>query len=335
MKELFHVYSESFLYFDWFGRPHKNYRGPLIPGGTVAALHGGFGDMLFQGAFRPFFDMWMSDYQTIKSFKVHSTLDYRCIQLSALIKNSIRYNQEPFGWSDHKEYEINLSHSLAIDNKVKFEKDVHYSTCDFHFKPAIFELLMNFMPELVYPFLNDYYAGREVRLFDPQTFPNREILDHIKSMISLVTDENHIPFLLDLRGILLLINVFLWKAEITQRRGIGQRQAQIAQNVNRAVLELINTDIGFRGIQYYSHLVGMSPTLFKESFRKEMGASVFQFWQNDRLEYALRLLLTTQMPINLIALEVGYATSQALSKAFQKKYNMSPSAIRKEEDWLS
>lgn len=328
MKELFHLNAIGFPYIDWTDIIPESCSGLIIPDADLAAVQAGFGDMLFQGKQGRFFDAWLSDYDIIRSFMGHSTLNYRSIEVTTLIKNSIDYNHVPFGWKSHKEYEINLAHSLAMDSHVKFEKGVHYSTFDLHFKPETFEILMDFMPELVYPFLNDYYAGREISLFGKETFPNQQILHLVLTMIRSLTNKDRCSLFFDVWGFLLLAHVFLWYAEITQRRGLSDRQAEAASNINRIIVELTTTDKAFQGIAYYARIAGMSPTLFKDYFQKETGFTVYQFFQNSRLESALKSLKLSNDSIKTIALESGFATIQGFNKAFKKLFEKSPSDFR-------
>lgn len=285
--------------------------------------------MLFQGKERPLFDAWMSDYNIIQSFQARSTLNYRSLEFTTLIKSSIEQNSRPFGWRKRKELEINLSHAFVMDSKVRFEKGVHYSTFDIHFKPAIFEILMTMMPELVYSFLNDYYAGREVSLFKKDTYPNQAILNIVRSMIGYVTQGGVFDALLDASGLLLIAHIFLWKAEIAQRRGLSTSQAETVINLNRIKEFLSAEEEVFRGIKYYAQLAQMSPTKFKNSFRKETGTSPFQYWQDEQLQKVVIRLLTTEDLIKDIALETGFGDTQALDKAFRKKFEESPTDYKK------
>ncbi|UAY54194.1 helix-turn-helix domain-containing protein [Arachidicoccus terrestris] len=332
MKELFHLNAIGFPYIDWTDMIPATCSGLIIPDADVAAVQAGFGDMLFQGKQGPLFDAWLSDYDIIHSFTGHSTLDYRSIEVTTLIKNSINYNHAPFGWKNHKEYEVNLAHSLAMDSHVRFEKGVHYSTFDLHFKPGIFKILMDFMPELVYPFLNDYHAGRETSLFGKETFPNQQILHLVRSMIRSITSKDRSSLFFNIRGFLLLAHIFLWNAEITQRRGLSGRQAEIASIIDQITGEITMTDEAFQGIAYYARMAGMSPTLFKKSFQRETGFTVYEFFQNNRFEEVLKSLALSNDSIKAIALDSGFATIQAFDKAFKKKFDISPSDFRKERD---
>ncbi|SEA14818.1 hypothetical protein SAMN05192529_10942 [Arachidicoccus rhizosphaerae] len=57
MKEWFSITTDNFKYIDWIKGPYTSFNGPLILDGKIASVIGGFGNMIFQGKFRPLFDM--------------------------------------------------------------------------------------------------------------------------------------------------------------------------------------------------------------------------------------------------------------------------------------
>lgn len=224
---------------------------------------------------------------------------------------------------------MNLDHSLAMDSEVKFEKGCHYQSVDFHFKPAIFERLAQIMPELIYPFLNDYYAGRVVSLFRQDTFPNFAIIDSVHSMIEHVTEVGLSPLLLDRRGEILLGQIFLWKAEIEQRRGLSDSQKEISIKLNEIKRVLAKEEDEFKGIFHYAQMANMSATKFKVGFKKETGFAPFGYWNLGKLQRAVLKLLTTNDSVKDIAYEVGYGNTAAFDKAFRKVFEESPSDYRR------
>ena len=224
---------------------------------------------------------------------------------------------------------MNLDHSLAMDSDVKFQGGCHYKSCDIHFHPAIFEKLALMMPELVNPFLDDYYAGRELSLFRKDTYPNVAILDSVHSMIEHVTEEGLSPLLLDRRAEILLGQIFLWKAEIEQRRGLSKSQLEVLRNLNAVKHHLTVEEDTFKGIMEYAQMAKMSPTKFKVNFKKVTGYSPFDYWKLGMLQKGLLRLLTTNNSVKDIAMDVGYGDTAAFDKAFRKVFEESPSDYRK------
>ncbi len=80
--------------------------------------------------------------------------------------------------------------------------------------------------------------------------------------------------------------------------------------------------------------IGISRTYLNTSFQKELGISTHKFLIDYRLHKAASLLLNTLDPINEIAEAVGYNDALAFSKAFKKKFNVSPQNYRVEQQSL-
>lgn len=74
--------------------------------------------------------------------------------------------------------------------------------------------------------------------------------------------------------------------------------------------------------------VGMTQNYLAARFRRRFGMTMPRYLLNKRLEHARLLLATTNLPINRIALRVGFADSQHFNKQFRRLVGRSPSAWR-------
>lgn len=74
--------------------------------------------------------------------------------------------------------------------------------------------------------------------------------------------------------------------------------------------------------------MGISRTYLNRVFQKELGVSSQEFLMNFRLHKAANLLISSNLPVTEISAEVGYADSLAFSKAFKKKFGLSPKNYR-------
>lgn len=81
--------------------------------------------------------------------------------------------------------------------------------------------------------------------------------------------------------------------------------------------------------------VGISRSYLSGTFKKEFEMSPQEYLVNLRLGHAAHMLENTSEPINIVALESGYGDSLSFSKAFKRKYNISPKEFRDSELELS
>ena len=77
--------------------------------------------------------------------------------------------------------------------------------------------------------------------------------------------------------------------------------------------------------------VGMSRTAFTVQFKKLVGNSPMEYLTEWRMSMAYSDLLNTKLSILQIALDYGYKSESAFSRAFKRTIGNSPSATRKKE----
>jgi AraC family transcriptional regulator len=76
-------------------------------------------------------------------------------------------------------------------------------------------------------------------------------------------------------------------------------------------------------------VAGFSPYHFHRIFSAMVGETLGEYLRRIRLEQARSALLETHAPITTIALDAGYATPAAFTKAFKRSYAVAPSAMRR------
>ena len=98
--------------------------------------------------------------------------------------------------------------------------------------------------------------------------------------------------------------------------------------IKSAVNLLINSGKRNIRVEDVAHAIGISRSYFTSIFRREMKVSPQEFLMNFRMERARGLLRYTDRPVGEIAEEVGYADSMSFSKAFKKRFHLTPSEFR-------
>jgi two-component system response regulator YesN len=75
--------------------------------------------------------------------------------------------------------------------------------------------------------------------------------------------------------------------------------------------------------------VFMNPKYFSHVFKKEMDISFTEYVINLKIQYACRLLETTNYPAYRISLECGFSDPSYFNRVFCAKMNMTPNTYRK------
>ncbi len=75
-------------------------------------------------------------------------------------------------------------------------------------------------------------------------------------------------------------------------------------------------------------LCHVTPSHFCKHFKKYTGLTFKEYLISLRLDYALRLILVTELPITQICIESGFASPSYFTKAFFKRFGKKPSQLR-------
>lgn len=91
---------------------------------------------------------------------------------------------------------------------------------------------------------------------------------------------------------------------------------------------LMNDLVRPPSLQQLARLVATNEFTLKKGFREVFGKPVYQYLIQRKMEKAMRLLMTTRMPVAEIGFQIGYEDHAAFSRAFRRYYRLSPTEIR-------
>lgn len=114
------------------------------------------------------------------------------------------------------------------------------------------------------------------------------------------------------------------KADVSLPWLAALRHPRLAQAVER-----ILADPGtHHTVESLADRACMSRSSFASRFADAFGVPPMSFVQNVRMQRAARMLRNGALPVDSVAREVGYASRSHFSRAFKKKFGMSPVAFR-------
>ncbi|GAA6118866.1 helix-turn-helix domain-containing protein [Acidovorax sp. FG27] len=132
-------------------------------------------------------------------------------------------------------------------------------------------------------------------------------------------------------------------AKVIHQMTVSRRQAQ-GQMGKRQALGYISTERDMLrqavllmeknlatplSIAVIARLVGAGVRQLERAFMTEVGMSPSQHYRGIRLKYARWLLTTSDMPVNEIAFECGFADASHLIRHFRTQFGMAPGQLRK------
>ena len=96
-----------------------------------------------------------------------------------------------------------------------------------------------------------------------------------------------------------------------------------------AVAAVVDAPAAPHTVESLAALCGMSRAAFAERFSDTFGEGPIAFLQRARLRLGAQLLVTSPMPVKVIAASVGYASRSHFSHAFRAAYGVDPRAFRR------
>lgn len=106
-----------------------------------------------------------------------------------------------------------------------------------------------------------------------------------------------------------------------------QSDAVLIQNVRTYILNNLETPLP--STNELSKMFNVNEFKLKDSFRYFFNTSIYQFYTDERLKKAHLLILQTSIPLKEIAFISGYNDYTNFYKAFKKRYNYSPSELKR------
>jgi AraC-like DNA-binding protein len=100
------------------------------------------------------------------------------------------------------------------------------------------------------------------------------------------------------------------------------------QRLAQAVAAVIERPAAPHSVENLAMVAGMSRSAFAQAFARAYGQGPLDFVRRLRLRLAANLLATTDLPVKVIAVSIGYASRSYFSRAFRAAYGVDPKTFR-------
>ncbi len=123
--------------------------------------------------------------------------------------------------------------------------------------------------------------------------------------------------------------VLQWQYAVAQKNSADRSFWRYRDQINKARNIIEHTYQDPPGIHKLSQQVGMCETLLKAGFKSVFGTTVFHYLFNYRMDLARSFLKDRSLNISGISELLGYKNLSHFTKAFKRKFDMSPLEYRK------
>jgi len=127
-----------------------------------------------------------------------------------------------------------------------------------------------------------------------------------------------------------ILNAALFLISSSQKRIVGQKQYEINEYFHK-ILVYINKNFQEQiTLTELAKQMNLTPEYISRLFKKNSGQTISDYITNMRLNYALKLVNNTKIPINEIAISSGYNSNPHFIRTFKEKFGISPNKMRKQ-----
>ncbi len=173
--------------------------------------------------------------------------------------------------------------------------------------PNRFQCLCQLHQQLLQLFFQYFYDnGIDIRSIFNEGFTYRDCMDSFSS----IEDVKHtVSFLL----------------EAADSAGENIPEADYVEKAKTFISENYSKPLSVKEVAEYVHL---NPEYFTKLFKKETGKNIKNYIIDCKMTIAKELLETSNLPVSMVALEVGYNNFSHFAQFFKKMEKMTPSEYR-------
>ena len=118
---------------------------------------------------------------------------------------------------------------------------------------------------------------------------------------------------------------------MAQQAPSAQRARPVHDSIDQAATQLRSRLDDPLHVPHLARVVGLSQNSLARRFKERFGVSMPRYLLQCRMEYAMLLLTTTDLPVGQVGVRVGMSDPQHFNKQFRAAYGKSPTSARRAE----
>lgn len=203
-------------------------------------------------------------------------------------------------------------------------------------------IVLRFEPEIIYTMSQSVFESKYILPFTLNSSTHQKVFEYYEieeTFIPGMLQEILLEFSKKEYGFELAIkahicNIFLWILRYWHKSGV---ELNIYSDTNEELYKKLQEVFYYVGEHYESDvkaadmakLCNMSYSYFSRSFNRVMKTSFNEYLNYVRITEAEKLLISTELNVTEIAMEVGFATASYFIKQFKLYKNISPKQFKK------
>jgi AraC-like DNA-binding protein len=258
-----------------------------------------------------------------KNQAIESVTSRQGIHSRVMLKNDLHFSVKEIGNIYQAEDSVSMMWSKPPQCNAFYEAGKEYRTLDISAAPALLDQLAYFFPDL------RIFEKEKAQLLIPNPcFITPAIKDVVNDILDCPYDERTSLFYFDVKVreylYLLLENGLRLKNTRQSFTPYEIRQIHNARGI--LISDLNNPPSNVRSL---AKEVGLNEARLRAGFKHFYNTTVFDYFQNTRMQKARQLLLHTNKPLKEICELVGYPRMTNFITAFRKYFGYTPASLRR------
>ncbi|MGM5631458.1 AraC family transcriptional regulator [Apibacter raozihei] len=218
----------------------------------------------------------------------------------------------------------NLIYANQINGKMQWES-TEFHLCEINFNPNVFK---RFLPDekLFNDFKNSMENGKSGS-FSPNNFCMKpQMYQIIKEIIGCERKGIYKKMFLESKIIeLLLVQLEQITTQENQIHSLKKKDIDKIYAVREIIINNLNKNISLIEL---AHRVGTNEFMLKKGFKELFGTTVFNFWNDTKMEQAKSMIIHQDVNIKEISDLIGYKNQRHFTTAFKRKFGIPPSQLK-------
>jgi len=273
------------------------------------------------------FDVWNMHFTANRPATLYSQAAKPVLSLHFAMNNLFNYTLGGIGAIRLPQRRFNLTFAPRLEGHFQLAAGQHYWYFEVHPSLALLEELADGFPPLE-RFLGYVSKDKPAMLAREHPLATAEMLNVIHNILYNPFERGLRDIYLETKALELLLlalhrslqdNMLFRPVMLT-----GYDKGKL-QEARAYLLEHIDDRTSIADL---SRMIGINRNKLTGGFRQLYGSTIFEFLINKRMERARQLLLDTALPIQEIAMMIGYSKLSNFTTAFTRKFGIPPSIFR-------
>ncbi len=303
---------------------HREY---IINGSASYSAAAPFGSLLFQKTEGRGFTIWTGHYFIEEDKIIQVASSKPVLFLHFLFQNEVKLNlgSNTISLADGQ---FNLSYLPHFKANASLQKGQHLHTFHLHFDADFLASFTNGFT-LLPAFLREITKGNPCAITNSRHFATAAMISVINNILKNVYEEKYHQLFIEAH-----VKVLLLQALHKIHHGAHQQnQIRLSpQDIEKIItarnylLTHLDSPVS---IKQLARIAAINEYTLKKGFKQVYSMTIHKYYEHERLQKGMQLLIETDLPVAEIAYTLGYMHPTHFSSIFKKKFGYPPLYFRK------